>query len=102
MSFAKLGTVTFIKDKDNPLISQAPHRGFMAGLLDVVAQRRKPPQRATSLLDGGIEFLDGGHNQGIIPSHLLNELSGVVGAVYAVETKVIKFFAGLVIEVRGQ
>jgi hypothetical protein len=82
VGFAKLGAVAFVKDKHNALISEVVHCGFVLGLFD-----------------GGVKFLDGGDDEAAIACHLVDELFGVVGAVYAVGAKVIKFFTGLVVKI---
>lgn len=82
VGFAKLGTVAFVKDKHNAFIFQALHCEFMA-----------------LGFDRSVEFLDSGDNEGVIPSHLVNELFGAIGGVYAVGAEIIKLSASLVIEV---
>ena len=82
VGFAKLGTMAFVEDEDDTVIPQRCHYRFMA-----------------LIFDGVIEFLDGGDNQSAVACHLIDELFGVVGGVYAVGAKVVEFFAGLVVEV---
>ncbi|RUR80745.1 hypothetical protein DSM107007_39140 [Nostoc sp. PCC 7120 = FACHB-418] len=49
--------------------------------------------------DRPVEFLNRRHNQATIPSHLCYQLSGVVGGVHTLRTKIIKFLTGLVVKV---